>query len=78
MALVNNPIPTSTEFLPLREAAEVLGVSYHSAYRYAREGLIPGVFRVGNTTVVPRASVVAMRDDKSNRGAAQASKSKRA
>ena len=42
----------------VREAADLLGVSPETAYRWAREGTLPGVIRMGHRTVRIKSSVL--------------------
>lgn len=44
---VHPSVPQPREVMDIRQAADYLGVSADSLYRYAAEGVIPG-FRLGN------------------------------
>lgn len=46
-------VPSYPRVMPLAKAArEILGIDPHEGYRLAREGQIPGVFKIGKCVFV--------------------------
>jgi excisionase family DNA binding protein len=56
MASIVLPKPEHKPTLTIEEAAKVLGLGRSTAYRYARQGLIPSI-RIGSQVRVPNAAL---------------------
>ncbi len=48
---------TDALFIPLLEAAKILGLDRTTAYRLAKQGRFPGLVRVGKRFLVSRATL---------------------
>lgn len=62
--------PAVREVMDIRQAAEYLGISTDSLYRYASEGLIPG-FRLGNRWRFKKSRLDGWMDEQSQAPAAK-------
>ena len=66
-----DPKPTDTQFLTIAEAAELLGVSQRTIYRWMRGGYLR-YFRVGNITRIQRKDLQAFIEEYSTKGESHA------
>ncbi len=71
--LIPAPAPPVREVMDIRQAAEYLGISPDSLYRYASEGTIPA-FRLGNRWRFKKSRLDSWMDEQS--GAGESSRTK--
>ena len=65
------PNPIDTQFITIAEAAELLGVSQRTLYRWMRRGYLR-CFRVGNITRIQRKDLQAFIEEYSTKGESHA------